>query len=248
MTPMPCGGAPTSLEMWPPGPILDDYRSFGEYYSPSERLSLKTGSSPLHQVASTGNPMQETQVELATVADVMQWISEWHGKVAECYARTEASRLPVLWWSSPPYWSLVEQISTLSKEKILLLNECSDLRSDNQAIRVDNEQLHEALRIQRRELEKVRRHMRNYKRRLAKDAKLRSGTADDQKPRLSDASLPSTCDSDGEQPPEEPAEASDEESLLSRKPFLNNDELVDLMHGGPWPAAASPRRYEQSIL
>ncbi|CAE7651948.1 unnamed protein product [Symbiodinium sp. CCMP2592] len=110
MTPTPCSGAPTSLEMWSRGPILDDYRSFGEYYSPSE-------------------------------------------------------------WSSPPYWSLVEQISTLSKEKILLLNECSDLRSDNQAIRVDNEQLHEA------------------------------------KPRLSDASLPSTCDSDGEQPPEEPSEA-----------------------------------------
>ncbi|CAE7225267.1 unnamed protein product [Symbiodinium sp. CCMP2592] len=84
--------------------------------------------------------------------------------------------------------------------------------------------------------------MRNYKRRLAKDAKLRSGTADDQKPRLSDASLASTRDSDGEQPPEEPAEAADEESPLSKEPFLNNDELVDLMHGGPWPAAASPRR------
>ena len=79
-------------------------------------------------------------------------------------------------WSSPPYWSLVEQISKLTKEKDLLLNEspgcssavcmkdevvllrrsagrhdvraslrCSDLCSDNQALRIDNAKLHEAL-------------------------------------------------------------------------------------------------------
>ncbi|CAE6922204.1 unnamed protein product [Symbiodinium sp. CCMP2592] len=111
MTPMPCSGAATGMEMGPHGLIRDDDQSFGKRRSPSE-------------------------------------------------------------WSSPPYWSLVEQISKLIKEKDLLLNEspscssavcmkdlrrfagrhevraslrCSDLRNDNQALRIDNEKLHEAL-------------------------------------------------------------------------------------------------------
>ncbi|CAE6922230.1 PAO3 [Symbiodinium sp. CCMP2592] len=116
MTPMPCSGAPTGMEMWPHGLVRDDDQSFGERR-----------------------------------------------------------------WSSPPYWSLVEQISKLIKEKDLLLNECSDLRNDNQALRIDSEKLHEALRIQGQELERVTELMR-----------------DDKMKRLSDAST--TC-SDGEQPP-----------------------------------------------
>ncbi|CAE7323120.1 unnamed protein product [Symbiodinium sp. CCMP2592] len=102
MTPMPCSGAPTGMEMWAHGLVRDDYQSFGECCSPSE-------------------------------------------------------------WSSPPYWSLVEQFSKLIKEKDLLLNECYDLCNDNQALRIDNEKLHEALRIQGQELERVAKLMRDDK-------------------------------------------------------------------------------------
>eukprot|EP00439_Symbiodinium_sp_Y106_P086398 s323_g32.t4 len=135
MTPTPRSGALTDMEKWSRGLILDDYRSFGEYYSPSE-------------------------------------------------------------WSSPTYWSLVEQINKLIKEKNLLLNECSDLRRDNQALRIDNEKLHEALL--------------NCNACILIAAELRHD--EKTKQRLSDASLTTACDSDGEQPPEEPAETSDKES------------------------------------
>ena len=92
MTPTPRSGALTDMEKWSRGLILDDYRSFGEYYSPSERLSLKAGSSPLHAA-----------VQLAS-------------NCVELHVRK-------LRWSSPTYWSLVEQINKLIKEKNLLLNE-----------------------------------------------------------------------------------------------------------------------------
>ncbi|CAE6926117.1 unnamed protein product [Symbiodinium sp. CCMP2592] len=148
-----------------------------------------------------------------------------------------ARKLPInledlLRWSLPTYWNLVEQISELTNEKTMLLNECSKLRSHGHALWSDSQKLRKTLHMQEQALHEAKWCILDYKMRLARKAA--DATCDED----SGMSPPSTGASDGQQPPEDISEVSKEESSRVRVPkaFLTKNELVDVSHGDPWPS------------